>query len=315
VNILFAAPADAWGGIFHLLREALPEHRFTATGRFAVESLRGVDVLIPTMTRVTDELLETADCLRLIQQCGAGLEGVDIEAARRRNIRVANVPTASSGNADSVAEIGIYQMIALARDFRGLERSFREGRVGQPTGQALAGKTAGIVGLGGIGQALVRRLRPFDMRLIGIKRTDPEQARVRLGLDWVGGPGDLKVLLSQSHFVVLCLPLTPESRHLVNRDALAAMRREAFLINLSRGALIDRVALEEALAAGTIAGAGLDVFWEEPPDPGDPLFRYNVFVTPHIAGSTDISRRGILAGIRENIRRLEEGLVPLYGAW
>jgi phosphoglycerate dehydrogenase-like enzyme len=315
MKILFAAHPDAWGGIFHLLRAEVPEHQFTATGRFAVDDLAGVDVLIPTMTQVTDEVLATSDRLRLIQQCGAGLEGVDIEAARKRNIWVANVPTASSGNADSVAELGIYQMIGLARDFRGMARSLREGRVGQPTGRALSGKTAGIVGLGGIGQALIRRLRAFDTHLIGIKRTHPEEARARLDLEWVGGPGDLKLLLSRSHFVVLCLPLTPESRHVMNPDTLSAMRRDAFLINLSRGGLVDRAALETALSTGAIAGAGLDVFWEEPADPGDPVFRYNVLATPHIAGSTDISRQGILLGITENIHRLEENLVPLHNAW
>jgi phosphoglycerate dehydrogenase-like enzyme len=90
------------------------------------------------------------------------------------------------------------------------------------------------------------------------------------------------------------------------------MKRNAFLINLSRGGLVDRAALEEALASEEIGGAGLDVFWEEPVDPDDPIFSYNVLATPHIAGATDISIQGIVKAVAENIRRLEEGQEPLY---
>lgn len=104
MNILFAAQETAWGGFLGLIRDTLPEHRFEATGGFHVDSLAGYDVLIPTMTSITREVPETADRLRLIQQCGAGLEGVDREAARDLGVPVANVPTDESGNADSVAE-------------------------------------------------------------------------------------------------------------------------------------------------------------------------------------------------------------------
>jgi phosphoglycerate dehydrogenase-like enzyme len=90
------------------------------------------------------------------------------------------------------------------------------------------------------------------------------------------------------------------------------MKRDAFLINLSRGGLVDRDALEEALASEKIGGAGLDVFWEEPPDPNDPIFNYNVLATPHIAGATDVSIGGIVKAVAENIRRLERGQEPLY---
>ena len=90
------------------------------------------------------------------------------------------------------------------------------------------------------------------------------------------------------------------------------MKSGAFLINLSRGGLVDRDALEDALESGKIAGAGLDVFWKEPPDPNDPIFNYNVMATPHIAGSTDVSMRGIVKVVAENIRRLEKNLKPLY---
>jgi len=264
------------------------------------------------MSPVTGEILQSADGLRLIQQCGAGLEGVDLEAARVRKIPVANVPTDISGNADSVAELGIYMLIGLSRDFRGMARSHRDRKVGEPLGRALKGKTVGIVGLGGIGRALVQRLRPFGVRLMGIKRNDPEKAGEELGLPWAGGPGDLPHLLARSDYVVLALPLTEENRGMIDGNAFSRMKEGSFIVNLSRGGLIERRALIEALASGRIAGAGLDVYWEEPPDLDDPLFRYNVLATPHIAGSTDISVRGIVEAVAENIRRVERGDVPLH---
>jgi phosphoglycerate dehydrogenase-like enzyme len=133
-----------------------------------------------------------------------------------------------------------------------------------------------------------------------------------LGLEWSGGPEELTKLLEMSDYVVLCLPLTPESRDLMDRAAFSRMKQSAFLINVSRGGLVDRDALEVALASNAIAGAGLDVFWEEPPDPKDPIFQYNVLATPHIAGSTDVSMQGIVNVVVENIQRLEQNLEPLY---
>ncbi len=312
MKILFAAPEKAWGGFLQKIQKELPEHDFMATGRFGLDTLKGVQVLIPTMSLITREMLAQADSLRLVQQCGVGLEGVDLEAAREWKIPVANVPSDISGNADSVAEIGLYLMIGLARDFRGMARSLAHRKMGEPQGRALQGLTVGLVGLGGIGQALIRRLKPFGVQIIGIKRTHPEKAKETLGLDWVGGPDALGELLKRSDFVILCLPVTSENRQIMNRNTLALMKPGSYLINLSRGGLVDRPALEEALATGVIAGAGLDVFWEEPPDPQDPIFQYNVLATPHIGGSTDISMRGIVRVVADNIRRVAQNQTPLY---
>ncbi len=312
MKILYAAPEKAWGGFLDLIRAELPEHQFEATGRFEVDSLRGYDVLIPTMCLVTKEMLEDSDGLRLIQQCGSGLEGVDLTEARRRDIPVANVPTDKCGNADSVAELGIFLMIGLSRDLRGMAKSLANRRMGEPRGKSLCGCTVGIVGLGGIGRALIKRLKPFNVNLIGIKRNNPRAAMKELGLKWVGAADELKILLKKSDFVVLCLPVTAESKDLMNHETFACMRPDSFLINLSRGGLVDPDALRSALASSQIAGAGLDVFWEEPPDPKDPIFLYNVLATPHIAGSTDVSMRGIVQVVAENIRRVEKNMKPLY---
>ncbi len=312
MKILFAAHENAWGGFLGLLKDGLPQHEFAATGRFGFENLKGFDVLIPTMSVVNREHLAGSDRLRLIQQCGAGLEAVDLQAAAEMNIRVANVPTDISGNADSVAELGIYMMIGLSRDTRKMASCLAGRQMGVPQGRALSGKTVGIIGLGGIGRALARRLKAFDVHLIGIKRHDPQKAKGDLGLEWAGTPEDMNELLGRSDYVVLCLPLTTASRHMMGRHTFDMMKGDSILINLSRGGLVDRGALEDALAAGKIGGAGLDVFWEEPPDPDDPIFRYNVMATPHVGGVTDVSIRGIVRAVAENIRRLETGQDLLY---
>jgi phosphoglycerate dehydrogenase-like enzyme len=312
MKILFAAHENAWGGFLYAVKKNLPQHEFVASGRFGFDSLAGFDVLIPTMSTVGRKELETADRLRLIQQCGAGLEGVDMRAATVRGIKVANVPTDISGNADSVAELGIYLMIGLSRDFKEMERSMKNRQMGVPRGRTLVGKTVGVIGLGGIGRALIKRLKPFDCNLIGIKRHEPEKAKKELGLQWAGTPFQMDELLGRSDYVALCLPMSPETKNLIGRREFEKMRSDAYLINLSRGGLVDRDALLYALSCNQIAGAGLDVFWEEPPDPHDPIFRYNVMATPHIAGSTDISTQGILEGVSENIRRLEAGEEILY---
>ena len=312
MRVLFAAHEKSWGGMFDRIRNELPEHEFVASGSFSVDSLKGFDILIPTMSPVTREILETSDRLKLVQQCGSGLEGVDICAAEALNIKVANVPTDISGNADSVAELGIYMLIGLSRDFRAMAQNLRERRMGIPRGMSLSGKTIGLVGLGGIGRALVRRLKGFEARLIAVKRSDPGRAVEELGLEWAGGLEDLPELLGRSDYVILCLPVTSETKCLMNRQAFAAMKQGAFLINLARGGLVDRACLLDALASGKIAGAGLDVFWEEPPDPRDPVFSFNVLATPHVGGATDISVSGIVRTVAENIRRVGNNLEPLH---
>jgi len=312
MKILFAAHENAWGGFLNFIKKNFPQHEFVASGWFGFDSLKGFDVLIPTMSTVGRDELATADRLKLIQQCGAGLELVDIKAAAERNIKVANVPSDISGNADSVAELGIYLMIGLSRDFKEMACSMNNRQMGVPRGRALSGKTVGIIGLGGIGRALVKRLKPFDVNMIGIKRHDPQKAKSELGLQWAGTPFQMDELLSRSDYVVLCIPLTAASKGMIGKREFEKMRNDAHLINLARGGLVDREALLDVLSTGKIAGAGLDVFWEEPPDPNDPIFRNNVLATPHIAGSTDVSTAGIVEGVSENIRRLEKGQELLY---
>jgi D-3-phosphoglycerate dehydrogenase len=241
----------------------------------------GAEALVPSMTRITAALLDAAPRLKLIVQFGAGLDGVDQEAARARGIEVRNVPAL---NADAVAEHVLFLMLALARRLPEHRAAFASRVIGSPPGRELAGKTLGIVGLGASGRALGRRARAFGMKVIAVRRS-PHQDDV--DADWVGGRDDTDALLGRADVVSLHTPLTDETRGLIDARRLALMKPAAFLINAGRGALVDREALVAALATRRNAGAGLDVYWEEPTDPADPLLAMdNVVATPHVGGVT-----------------------------
>jgi phosphoglycerate dehydrogenase-like enzyme len=267
------------------------------------------EVLIPAMSRIDATVMDCVSGLRLIHQWGAGLDGVDVDAASRRRILVANVPAGVGGNAESVAEWCVMAAIAVNRRLPVLQRTVRTGAVwGDPPGRSLHGRTAGIVGLGGIGQALAQRLRPFGMRVLGVRRRPDPELAARLGLDWIGGAGQLPELLRQSDCLFLCLPLTEATRGLIDERALALLPEGACVVNAGRGGVVDHAALVRALDSGRLGGAALDVFEQEPLDPASPLAdRPDVVATPHIAGVTDSSYRGIAQRVIENIRRLHEG--------
>lgn len=307
MRVLIAADENAWGGLIESIRQTMPDVEFVASAGHAAESLAGFDALIPGMCKVDARLLATADRLKLIQQAGTGLESVDIAAAKQQGIMVANVPSHTSGNADSVAELGIWMMIGLARRHQEIAQCLAQQRLGQPVGMGLMGKTVGLVGLGGIGKALAKRLAPFGMRMIGVKREADAALAEKYGLDWVGDMAQLPQLLEQADFVILSLPDNAQTHHIIDEKALSQMKPDSFLINLGRGGLIDKEAFIAALENNTLAGAGLDVFWLEPPDPNDAVFSYNVIATPHIGGVTDISLAGNVAGVCDNLRRLRDG--------
>lgn len=294
---------------------SFPRSRALLRERLAGTPLRIVDVdparpleeqvgeavaLIPSMARITASVIAAAPRLRLIVQFGAGLDGVDRAAAEARGIPVRNVPGA---NAQSVAELGLLLMLSLARRVPAHAKTRAAGLVGDPPGNELAGKTLGIVGLGATGRALARVARGVGMDVIATKRTPGPEADV----SWLGGPDDLETLLARADYVSLHVPATSETRGLIDAPRLARMKPSASLLNLGRGELVDRDALLDALTAGRIAGAGLDVYWNEPPDPDDAIFRLdNVVTTPHIGGTTFEA----MARIADRVVALLRELVP-----
>lgn len=311
MNIVICTPHFPHCG--ETLRQHLPEDSIRSCPADQVHTaVADADVLIPAMCRVDAEVIARTSA-KVIHQFGVGLEGVDIPAATRRGIYVANVPGhEGAGNAASVAEHAIFLMLALARKFPRALDNVRRRVFGSPMGSALAEKTVTIVGVGSIGAALARRLRGFQTRTLGIKQRPSAILQQELGLDFLGGPQDLGWALGEADFVVLSLPVTPTTRGIIDAAALARMKKSAFLINVGRGPVIDHGALVTALDREIIAGVGLDVFWDEPVDPNDPLFRYNVIATPHIAGVTNLSYNDIARGLAANVNRLRAGLPLLH---
>lgn len=270
------------------------------------------DVLIPAITPLGVAELSLPK-LKLVQQFGAGLDAVDIPAASKHGVYVANVPAAGTGNAESVAEVALMLMLALARQFPRAQQNIRDGVVAGPTGWSLKGRTALIVGYGGIGREVARRLSGFEMTVLAVshsgpKNTEEEQA-IPLAQHRSGEA--LHELLPAADFVILAPPLNDDTRGLIGSDEFALMKPTAFVVNVARGGVIDYASLLDALKNKKITGAGLDVFWQEPVDPSDPLFEYNVIATPHIGGATDLSFKGIASKVADNIRRVGRTQMPL----
>jgi phosphoglycerate dehydrogenase-like enzyme len=261
-----------------------------------------------------DEELIRQGTFGLIQQYGVGLETVDISAATANGVMVARIPSEESGNAASVAEHTILLMLMLSKRWNEVVRTRKPGlqtRWGSPTGQAMLGKTVCIVGLGGIGRELARRLAGFKVMIVTV---DEHPGRTVPGVD-IARSFPLSRLceaVGEADYVVLCINYTPDRFHLFGVKEIAAMKKGAFLVNVARGGLLDPVALLASLRTGQVAGAGLDVFWDEPVDMTHPIFSENVIATPHIGGVTDVSYEGIAQAFAENMRRYAAGETPLY---
>jgi phosphoglycerate dehydrogenase-like enzyme len=196
--------------------------------------------------------------------------------------------------------------IALSRRLIELEQNIRQGGLwGGPIGRGLTGRTAGILGLGGIGQALAVRLRPFGMRLVGLSRRPDASIANRLGLEWIGGEGDLAEFLGRSEYLFLCVPLRPATQGMIGAREIALLPSGACIVNAARGGLIDTEALIDGLGRGHLWGAALDVFATEPLDTHSALLSTpGLIATPHIAGVTDVSYRDIARRVADNILRL-----------
>ena len=293
------------------LQPLLPRDEILACAPADVlSSLDGAAVVVPYVARIDARVID-AGTFGLVQQFGVGLETVDIDAATRCGVWVARVPSGGVGNAESVAEHAVLLMLALSRRWPAGAR-IAGSSMGEPSGAALLGKTGAIIGLGDVGSAVASRLRAFGMRLIAVRRRPDAAGSPEVGVERVLGPEGLFEAASLADYLVLCVKHDAASHHLINESVLTAMKPGGYLINVARGGLVDEWALERALASGRLAGAGLDVFWEEPPDPSHPLFRQNVIATPHVAGVTDVSYDGIARVVAENIERYRRGDAPLY---
>src|SRR5262245_745681 len=239
-------------------------------------------ILIRSGTKVTEELLDSAERLRVIGRAGTGVDNVDVEAATRRGIVVANAPEA---NAIAAAEHTLALMLALCRNVPSAHASLTAGRWERSgfAGTELYGKTLGVIGFGRIGQLVANRARGFEMEVIAYDKFVSHERFRELGVE---GAANSEELYERCDFISIHLPRTPETVNWIDAKALAAMRGGVRIVNCARGELIDLDALTEALESGKVAGAALDVFPEEPFTEHPILGREDVVVTPHLGAST-----------------------------
>ena len=267
------------------------------------------EVLVPAMTRITARTIQSAPDLKLIQQFGVGLEGVDIHGAAARGIPVANVPgNQAPVHAECTAEGGLFLMMACARLFKNALGTLSRGEWGRPRGMALIDRTALIIGLGAVGRALAHRLIAMGIRVMALDILPPESLPEGLERVRMAGPGKLHSLLPESDFLISTVTLTPETRGCLNRSVFELMKPTAYVINISRGPIVNEADLLNAVNEGLIAGAGLDVLSSEPPSPTHPLLNHDrIVITPHTAGVTEQSFQALGRGVAENIARLKQG--------
>lgn len=304
VRVLFCGKTFA--PIGDLLREPFAAHE-TRIGDDWQNHLSWAEVLVIPPLVVDGALLDGAPKLKLIHQWGVGAEQVDFDAVRQRGLAFCNVPSRGTGNAEGVAETALLLALLLSRRFARSRENLLLGRLYAPQGVALWRKRAAVIGLGQLGRCLVERLQGLGMDVVGVNRETPAD------LDgW--GPLSffplhrLQEALAGCRFVFPALSLNAETEGLFDETTLRTMDRGSYLINVARAGLVRREALEAALEAGHLAGAGLDVFWDEPASPDDPLLaRPDVVVTPHIGGVTDEAVVGIARFIGANVDRLAAG--------
>jgi D-3-phosphoglycerate dehydrogenase / 2-oxoglutarate reductase len=255
---------------------------------------------------IDDDLLASAQRLKLIQHHGVMYDATNAEAVRRRGIALA---VTSGSNHASVAEITWHIVLCVAKKLAPMQQSIAEGRMGHVICTELAGKTACIAGIGRIGQAVARMAHATGMNVIGVRRNAVLDHDARAaGISAVYAVANFRDAIAQSDVIVLALPLNDATYNLVAEAEFAAMKPGAMLINVSRGNNVKRGALEQALASGTLGGYGSDVWWTEPAPPDDPLLKDpRVYVTPHIGAESREAIDRMSMMVRENIDRLLRG--------
>lgn len=305
----------SWGDIGVARLDGLPElveWAYLPDGKaWDKATLAGVEALILNAPEVTSALLDDAQQLGLIARFGVGYDNVDIAACTRRGVIVTNTPDAVR---TPVAHAAVCLVLGLAHQLLAKDRITREGNWAARMdlmGRALDHSTVGLVGLGNIGTEVARLLSPFGPRLMAFdpyaQADDPRLANVSVSLT------DLPSLLGQSDFVVVLCPLTEDTRALLGSRELSLMDTGAYLINLSRGEVVDQQALTHALQDGCIAGAALDVFNREPLPVDDPILQLdNVIVTPHSLSWTDGMREACGRSAIDSVLAYARGTRPVH---
>jgi D-3-phosphoglycerate dehydrogenase len=294
-----------FGFAAHQLKFAPVENVIAAT--------RDADVVVVNMVKITRELIAGWEKCRLVIRHGVGYDNVDVEALTEKGIPLCYIPDYC---VDEVAEQAIALIFSCARRIFSSRKVLDESSARGQWDFAdvipvfrMAGRTLGILGCGRIGSQVYRKLQSFGFRFLVCDPYLSETRRQELGIEVV----DKETLFRESDFITIHTPLTPETRRIINAEALAMMKPTAYVINTARGPMVDHEALADALRNGVIAGAAIDVFDKEPPDPDYPLFALpNAILTPHLGWYSEDAAWRIREIILLEIDRLAAGQPPRY---
>ena len=296
----------------HFKVEVWPEER-EIPREVLLEKVRDADALVTMLSeRIDREVFDSAPNLRIVANYAVGYDNIDIEEATKRGIYVTNTPDVLT---NATADFAWTLLLATARRLVEADSFVRSGewkRKGVAwhplmfLGRDVYGKTIGIVGFGRIGQAVARRAKGFGMRILYNARSRKPEAEKELGAEF----RPLDELLRESDFVVLAVPLTKETYHMINEERLKLMKPTAILVNIARGKVVDTEALVKGLKKSWIAGAGLDVFEEEPYYNEELFGLKNVVLAPHIGSATFGAREGMAELVARNLIAFKNGEVP-----
>lgn len=276
-----------------------------------IEKAAKVDALVTLLSdKINAEVFDAATSLKIVSQFAVGFDNIDVKEATRRGIYVTNTPGVLT---ETTADFAWTLLMAAARRVVEADMYVRTGKwkVGwHPTmlqGRDVYGATLGIVGLGRIGSSIAKRAKGFEMKVLYYDVARRQDLENELNIEYVG----IEELLQRADFVTINVPLLKSTYHLINEEKLKLMKKTAILINNARGPVIDEKALYEALREGVIAGAGLDVFEQEPTSSGNPLLTLkNVVVAPHISSSSFETRSRMSEMVAENLISFFEGRIP-----
>lgn len=308
-------------GLAQRIKGRLPEgieviHSEEGTDEELVRLAKDVEVIVST--RLSAVVAENAPKLKLLQKTGAGVDDMPFDALKPETY-MANT---SGSNPLPVAEGAVALVLALSKRVVERHNEFHEGR-GSKRGILFHEKTAGILGMGSIGVEVAKMLKGIGMKVVATRRSRDEQLRQQLGLEWLGIEGDLDRLMRESDFLIVTIPLTPDTRGLVGEHEIRQMKQGSYIINVARAAIIQEKPLYDALKDGHLAGAALDVWWQ--PHFWDPIWNFegnpaskypfweleNVICTPHNIVSTDHRSDAGLEIMVENILRIRDGKEPI----
>lgn len=271
-----------------------------------VQRIKGYDALvIRSGTKVTADVINSADRLKVIGRAGVGVDNVDVDAATRKGIIVLNAP---GGNTISAAEHTIAMMLSMARNIPQANTALRKGEWNRKkyTGVEVFNKTLGIIGLGRIGIEVAKRMKSFGMRVLAYDPFITESKAQEMGIKLA----PLEEIYRESDFITVHTPMTPETRNMIDDPQFKVMKPGVRLINCARGGIINEAALAKAVALGKVAGAAIDVYTKEPPTGNPMLEQDRIVTTPHLGASTAEAQINVAVAVADQIIAISKGQLP-----